>query len=120
MSQNKKLYVGSLPYSITEDQLKEVFTPYGTVVSVRIVTDKFSGKSKGFGFVEMDTAEEAEKAIASLHGSEVGGRTLVVNIAHPEQKRTGGFSSEGGARKRGGGSSWQGPRSSDFHSKSYR
>lgn len=102
MSQNKKLYVGSLPYSLTEEQLKDVFAPYGTVVSVRIVTDKFTGKSKGFGFVEMETQESAQKAIEALHGSEVGGRTLVVNVAHPEQKRTGGF--QGGERKR---NSWQ-------------
>ena len=103
MSQNKKLYVGSLPYSLTEEQLKDVFVPYGTVVSVRIVTDKFTGKSKGFGFVEMETQEAAQKAIEAVHGSEVGGRTLVVNVAHPEQKRTsGGF--QNSDRKRG---SWQ-------------
>lgn len=103
MSQNKKLYVGSLPYSLTEEQLKDVFVPYGAVVSVRIVTDKFTGKSKGFGFVEMDTQEAAQKAIEAVHGSEVGGRTLVVNIAHPEQKRTGG-SFHGSERRR---DSWQ-------------
>ncbi|MEI8329031.1 MAG: RNA-binding protein [Chlamydiia bacterium] len=103
MSQNKKLYVGSLPYSITEEQLKDVFVPYGAVVSVRIVTDKFTGKSKGFGFVEMETPEAAQKAIDAVHGSDVGGRTLVVNIAHPEQKRTGG-GFQNSDRKRG---SWQ-------------
>lgn len=103
MSQNKKLYVGSLPYSITEEQLKDVFVPYGAVVSVRIVTDKFTGKSKGFGFVEMETQDAAQKAIDSVHGSDVGGRTLVVNIAHPEQKRTGG-GFQNSDRKRG---SWQ-------------
>lgn len=102
MSQNKKLYVGSLPYSLSEEQLKDIFLPYGTVVSVRIVTDKFTGKSKGFGFVEMETQDSAQKAIDALHGSEVGGRTLVVNVAHPEQKKTGGFQSSD--RKRG---SWQ-------------
>jgi len=106
MSQNKKLYVGSLPYSLTEEQLKDVFVPYGSVVSVRIVTDKFTGKSKGFGFVEMETQESAQKAIDAVHGSDVGGRTLVVNIAHPEQKRTGGGSGgfQNSDRKRG---SWQ-------------
>jgi RNA recognition motif-containing protein len=103
MTQNKKLYVGSLPYSLTEEQLKDVFVPYGTVLSVRIVTDKFTGKSKGFGFVEMETQDSAQKAIDAVHGSDVGGRTLVVNVAHPEQKRTsGGF--QNSDRKRG---SWQ-------------
>lgn len=89
MSQNKKLYVGSLPYSLTEEELKEVFSQFGAVVSARIITDKMTGKSKGFGFVEMDTEEMAQKAIEATHGSELHGRTLIVNIAHPEQKKTG-------------------------------
>jgi RNA recognition motif-containing protein len=89
MSQNKKLYVGSLPYSLTEDELKEIFLPFGPVVSARIITDKMTGKSKGFGFVEMETQEDAQKAIEAIHGAELHGRTLIVNIAHPEQKRTG-------------------------------
>ena len=85
MSQNKKLYVGSLPYSLTEDELKEIFLPFGPVVSARIITDKMTGKSKGFGFVEMETQEDAQKAIEAIHGAELHGRTLIVNIAHPEQ-----------------------------------
>ena len=89
MSQNKKLYVGSLPYSLTEEELKEVFTPFGPVVSARIINDKMTGKSKGFGFVEMEEEDMALKAIESTHGAELHGRTLIVNIAHPEQKRTG-------------------------------
>ncbi len=89
MSQNKKLYVGSLPYSLTEEELKEIFAPFGSVVSARIITDKMTGKSKGFGFVEMETQDGAQKAIESIHGAEVQGRTLIVNIAHPEQKKTG-------------------------------
>jgi len=89
MSQNKKLYVGSLPYSITEEELKEIFLPFGSVVSSRIITDKMTGKSKGFGFVEMDSQESAQKAIESVHGAELNGRTLIVNIAHPEQKKAG-------------------------------
>ena len=88
MTQNKKLYVGSLPYSLTEEELKDVFTPFGAVVSARIITDKMTGKSKGFGFVEMEEEEMANKAIEATHGSELHGRTLIVNIAHPEQKRT--------------------------------
>ena len=103
MTQNKKLYVGSLPYSLTEEQLKDVFVPYSTVLSVRIVTAKFTGKSKGFGFVEMETQDSAQKAIDAVHGSDIGGRTLVVNVAHPEQKRTGG-GFKNSDRKRG---SWQ-------------
>jgi cold-inducible RNA-binding protein len=89
MSQDKKLYVGSLPYSLTEDELKEIFLPFGPVVSSRIITDKMTGKSKGFGFVEMEMPEDAQKSIDAIHGAELHGRTLIVNIAHPEQKRTG-------------------------------
>jgi len=89
MSQNKKLYVGSLPYSLTEEELKELFLPFGGVLSARIITDKMTGRSKGFGFVEMDSADSAQKAIEATHGAEFQGRTLIVNIAHPEQKKTG-------------------------------
>lgn len=89
MSQNKKLYVGSLPYSLTEEELKDIFTPFGAVVSSRIITDKMTGKSKGFGFVEMDAEDAAQKAIDAIHGAELHSRTLIVNIAHPEQKKTG-------------------------------
>ena len=89
MTQNKKLYVGSLPYSITEEELKEIFVPFGAVTSSRIIIDRMTGKSKGFGFVEMEMEGDAEKAIEAVHGSEVHGRTLIVNIAHPEQKKTG-------------------------------
>jgi RNA recognition motif-containing protein len=88
MSQNKKLYVGSLPYSLTEEELKGVFSPFGNVVSARIIIDKMTGKSKGFGFVEMETEDSALKAIDGTHGTELHGRTLIVNIAHPEQKKT--------------------------------
>lgn len=102
MSQNKKLYVGSLPYSLTEEELKEIFLPYGSVVSARIITDKMTGKSKGFGFVEMDSEESAQRAIDERHGSDLGGRTLIVNIAHPEQKKS-GFSSHSDRRR----DSWQ-------------
>ncbi|MBM3198952.1 MAG: RNA-binding protein [Chlamydiae bacterium] len=103
MSQNKKLYVGSLPYSLSEEELKDVFTPFGAVVSARIIMDKMTGKSKGFGFVEMETEDSALKAIDAVHGSEVQGRTLVVNIAHPEQKKT-GFAPRTDRRRE---SSWQ-------------
>jgi len=79
----KKLYVGNLPYSTTADDLKEVFGKFGAVESATVITDKFSGRSKGFGFVEMSSDEEATKAIDELNGSEFGERKLVVNEARP-------------------------------------
>lgn len=84
---NKKLYVGSLPYSTTEDELKELFSQFGQVVSARVISDKFTGQSKGFGFVEMATDADAEKAITAANGAQFGGRTLVVNVARPPQER---------------------------------
>lgn len=97
---NKKLYVGSLPYSITEAELRDAFAPFGTLESVRIITDKFSGRSKGFGFVEMSSEEEAQKALDAMNGREIGGRTLMVSEAKPEQPRAprgDGFGGGGGA-----------------------
>lgn len=84
---NKKLYVGSLPFSTTEEELHELFGAYGQISSVRIITDKFTGMSKGFGFVEMENLDDASKAIEALNGSNLGGRTLIVNAARPEQAR---------------------------------
>lgn len=84
---NKKLYVGSLPFSTTEEELHELFSSYGPIASVRIVTDKFTGMSKGFGFVEMETQDDARKAIEGLNGKALNGRTLIVNEARPEQPR---------------------------------
>ncbi len=95
-----KLYVGGLAYSITEGQLEEVFSPHGTVESARVITDKFTGQSRGFGFVEMSSGDEAQKAIAALNGTQVEGRPLTVNEARPQEKRS-GFG--GGNEKRGGG-----------------
>ncbi|MES4786195.1 MAG: RNA-binding protein, partial [Nitrospiraceae bacterium] len=94
-----KLYVGSLPYSTTEQQLQELFSQYGTVQSAKVITDRYTGQSRGFGFVEMATGEEAQKAIAALNGSTLGGRTLVVNEARPQEKRPygGGGGGAGGA-----------------------
>ncbi len=99
----KKLYVGSLPYSTNEDELRDMFGACGSVDSVAIIQDKFSGKSKGFGFVEMSNDDEAEKAINELNGKEMGGRTIVVNEARPPEKRAGGFGGGGGRGGRGGG-----------------
>jgi RNA recognition motif-containing protein len=98
-----KLYVGSLPYSTTEQQLSELFSQYGSVQSAKVITDRYTGQSRGFGFVEMSTGEEAQKAIAALHGSEMGGRTLVVNEARPQEKRAYGG---GGGGAGGGGDRW--------------
>jgi len=93
---NKKLYVGNLPYSTTADDLKAMFAAVGTVESSAVITDKFSGRSKGFGFVEMSSAEEAEKAIAEFNQKEVGGRKLTVNIAKPKEDRGNGGGFGGG------------------------
>lgn len=84
----KKLYVGSLPYEATEDELKELFSQAGTVESVRVITDKFSGRSKGFAFVEMSNEKEAQKAITELNGHKLGERTIVVNEARPMEERS--------------------------------
>ncbi len=96
-----KLYVGSLPYSTTEQQLTELFSQHGTVQSAKVITDRFTGQSRGFAFVEMATSDEAQKAIAALHGSELGGRTLVVNEARPQEKRSFGGGGRGGGGDRG-------------------
>ncbi len=97
MSNN--LYVGGLPYSVTEGKLREIFSAHGTVESARVITDKFTGQSKGFGFVEMSSGGEAQKAIEALNGTQLDGRTLTVNEARPQEKRS-GF---GGGGRGGGG-----------------
>ncbi len=107
----KKLYVGSLPYSITEQQLSELFAQYGSVESARVITDKFSGQSKGFGFVEMANDDEAQKAITSLNGTQYQGRTIVVNEARPQEPRSGGGGGGGGRGGPGGGGGRSGGRS---------
>ena len=94
-----KLYVGSLPYSTTEQQLSELFSQYGSVTSAKVITDRYTGQSRGFGFVEMSTGEEAQKAIAALNGSALGGRTLVVNEARPQEKRPFGGGGGGGDQR---------------------
>lgn len=92
----KKLYVGSLPYSVDETQLRELFEPYGALESVRIINDRMTGRSKGFGFVEFDNPESASEAIAQVNGKEVEGRSLVVNEARPQAPRGGGGGGRGG------------------------
>lgn len=85
-----KVYVGGLPYSTTDQQLQDLFAQYGVVASARIITDKFTGQSRGFGFVEMATDGDAQKAITALNGTQFGGRTLTVNEARPQEPRSGG------------------------------
>ena len=109
------IFVGSLPFSIDEADLRESFEAYGTVNSVKIITDKFTGRSKGFGFVEMENDTEAEKAIQELNGATVEGRAIVVNKSEPKpegERRTfnnnrsgggGGGGYNGGGNSRGGG-----------------
>jgi len=101
----KKLYVGGLSYSTTEDTLKETFSQAGTVETATVINDKLSGRSKGFGFVEMSTDEEAQKAIDMLNGKELDGRTLTVNEARPMADRPPrrDFNRGGGGRGFGGG-----------------
>lgn len=83
----KKLYVGNLPYSTNDEELSSTFGAHGTVVSASVITDKFSGRSKGFGFVEMSSDEEAQAAISALNGADLGGRSIVVNEARPPRER---------------------------------
>jgi len=93
----RKLYVGSLPYSWTTEQLEQLFTTYGRVTSAAIVTDQATRKSKGFGFVELDTDEAAKKAMGELNGKEIEGRLLAVREARPHVERGGGGGDRGGA-----------------------
>lgn len=81
------LFVGNIPYSMTDDRLAELFAQAGTVVSAKVIVDKFSGRSRGFAFVEMANAEEGKKAIEMLHQKDVEGRPLVVNEARPREDR---------------------------------
>jgi RNA recognition motif-containing protein len=89
---NKKLYVGGLPFSVTEEKLKELFESHGTVESAKVVTDRYTDRSRGFGFVEMSTQQEAEQAIQALNGTELDGRSLTVNESKPRENRSGGGS----------------------------
>src|SRR5512134_709823 len=98
-----KLYVGGLPYSATEQQLSDLFGAHGTVASARIISDKFTGQSRGFGFVEMSSDSEAKAAITALNGSDMGGRSLTVNEAKPMEQRSGGGGFGGGGNRGPGG-----------------
>lgn len=85
-----KLYVGGLPYAITDARLQEIFATHGTVESANVIADKFTGQSRGFGFVEMSSSSEAQKAIEALNGTQLDGRTLIVNEAKPKARRDDG------------------------------
>lgn len=84
---SKKLYVGNLPFSASEEEIHSAFGAFGEVTDVRIITDKFSGRSRGFAFVEMSDDKAAETAIESMNGKDLGGRNLIVNEARPQEKR---------------------------------
>jgi RNA recognition motif-containing protein len=95
-----RLYVGNLPYTAEEQQLRQMFAEFGEVVEVRLVTDRDSGQSKGFAFLEMSTDEAARNAIASLNGTQLGDRTLTVNEAKPRPERSSGYGSGNGYERR--------------------
>lgn len=94
----KKLYVGNLPYSVSDSELQKMFEAHGEVQSAQVIMDRDTGRSKGFGFVEMSNANEAQAAIEALNGQDVNGRALTVNEARPKEDRGGG----GGGGGRGG------------------
>ena len=95
---NNKLYAGGLPYEVNDDRLQEIFSPHGTVESAKVIIDRSTGRSKGFGFVEMSSEDEAQSAITALNGTNVDGRSLTVNVAKPQEKRndrgSGGFGND--------------------------
>jgi RNA recognition motif-containing protein len=96
---NSKLYVGNLAYSMRDDSLQQLFSEFGSVASAKVMTDRDTGRSKGFGFVEMGSPAEAQAAIRGLNGKSVDSRDLVVNEARPKEDRAGGF---GGGQRSGG------------------
>jgi RNA recognition motif-containing protein len=97
-----KLYVGGLPFSVTEGRLQEIFSMHGTVESANVISDKFTGQSRGFGFVEMSSSSEAQKAIEALNGTQLDGRALTVNEAKPRAGRD----NRGGGARDGGRNRW--------------
>lgn len=100
---NKKLYVGGIPYSFDNNELERLFSESGSVVSAKVIMDRDTGRSKGFGFVEMSSADEAQQAIKQLNGSVQDGKTITVNEAKPERERTGGGGGRGNFGGGGGG-----------------
>ena len=106
-----KLYVGNLAYSIRDDDLQQAFAQFGSVASAKVMMDRDTGRSKGFGFVEMGTDAEAQSAINGMNGQALDGRAIVVNEARPREERPGGFGGGGGGRPGGGGGFGGGGRS---------
>ncbi|MBK6469668.1 MAG: RNA-binding protein [Betaproteobacteria bacterium] len=98
-----KLYVGNLAYSVRDDSLLQAFSQFGTVTSAKVMMDRETGRSKGFGFVEMGSDPEAQAAINGMNGQPIDGRAVVVNEARPREERPGGFGGGGGGRSGGGG-----------------
>ncbi len=92
----KKIYAGNLSYDVTDATLQTLFAPHGTVQSAQVIMDRETGRSKGFGFVEMSTDDEAKAAIAALNGQDNGGRVMTINEAKPRESRPGGGGSRGG------------------------
>jgi len=97
-----KLFVGNLDFKVTENDLQDAFAAHGTVVEANLVTDRATGRPRGFGFVTMSSPEEAQKAIDGLNGKDLGGRALTVNVARPREERSGGGRGYGGGGGRGG------------------
>ncbi len=106
-----KLYVGNLAYSVRDESLQESFSQFGTVTSAKVMMDRDTGRSKGFGFVEMGSDAEAQAAINGMNGQALEGRAIVVNEARPREERPGGFGGGGGGRSGGGGFGGGGGRS---------
>jgi len=96
---SKRLFVGGLPYSATSSQLEEIFSKFGKVVSCEVITDKYSGRSKGFGFVEMEIDKEADEAVEKANGTEMEGKKIAVNVARPREERP-RFDNRGGGPRR--------------------
>lgn len=104
---NNKLFVGNLSFNTTENDLQDAFAAHGTVVEANLMMDRATGRPRGFGFVTMSTPEEAQKAVAALHGQQLDGRELTVNVARPREERPGGG---GGRRESRGGGGYGGGR----------
>src|SRR5436189_668050 len=106
---NNKLFVGNVSFNVTENELQDACAEYGTVLEANLMTDRMTGRPRGFGFVTMSTEEEAQKAIEGLNGSQLDNRALTVNVARPREERAGGggggggYGGGGGRERRGGG-----------------
>jgi cold-inducible RNA-binding protein len=105
---SNKLYVGNLSFNTTENDLQDAFAAHGTVVETNLMMDRETGRARGFGFVTMSTADEAQNAITALNGASIDGRALTVNVAKPREERAGGGGGYGGGRREGGGGGGRG------------